>query len=325
MTVSIQEIEKEIETFLINIKNKYLGSILPININLTPGITGKFIIVGDLHGNLNDLLYIIKSIGELNENNQILFLGDYVDRGNNSILVLFTILKLFNQYPNYVHLLRGNHECKGISKKYGFLDNCHCSFEKYDDAEKVFEIFTSIFPYFHIGSILNFFNEKNLENSMKIFCVHGGISKTEIDLQKINEINYQNLIEISDNEIISDLLWSDPQENPGFLDNSRGIGNLFGPDKFKEFLNFNNLNFIIRAHELCYDGFNRLFNKKLLTLFSASNYCNLKNYGAFLKINYNEKINFKIDVYDNEKTKKFESDYFQNELFNKEFNLKYFQ
>ncbi|VDN44347.1 unnamed protein product [Gongylonema pulchrum] len=73
-------------------------------------------IFGDLHGSVFDLFKGLKNSGWPSERT-LIFLGDYVDRGEYPIeLVLFLfLLKL--RYPKRVYLLRGNHET--ISQCYG--------------------------------------------------------------------------------------------------------------------------------------------------------------------------------------------------------------
>lgn len=64
-------------------------------------------IVGDLHGQYFDFLKMINLFGEPSIINKYLFLGDYVDRGFNSIELFLSviILKILNKKE--VFLLRG--------------------------------------------------------------------------------------------------------------------------------------------------------------------------------------------------------------------------
>ena len=74
-------------------------------------ITGDVAIVGDIHGQYYDFLKILTKIGDVEENlsGNILFLGDYVDRGLNSVEVMTFVMALKVNYPKNVFLLRGNH------------------------------------------------------------------------------------------------------------------------------------------------------------------------------------------------------------------------
>ena len=92
-----------------------------------------FITKGDIHGQYYDLLRILDFGGHPPESNY-LFLGDYVDRGSQSLETIcllfaykikFFIFCFFNlRYPENFFLLRGNHETSSINKIYGFFDEC---------------------------------------------------------------------------------------------------------------------------------------------------------------------------------------------------------
>lgn len=81
-------------------------------------LDGDLIIVGDIHGSLHDLLRILKYIHE--KNTKVLFLGDYVDRGNFSLECITILFSMKILYPNQFYLLRGNHEFDSICSQYGF-------------------------------------------------------------------------------------------------------------------------------------------------------------------------------------------------------------
>lgn len=80
-------------------------------------------ICGDVHGQFHDLLRILHQGRHPPESNY-LFLGDYVDRGRNSIEVLCLLLIYKIRYPGNVFMLRGNHETLRINAIYGFLSEC---------------------------------------------------------------------------------------------------------------------------------------------------------------------------------------------------------
>ncbi|CAF1376296.1 unnamed protein product, partial [Rotaria sp. Silwood1] len=110
-----------------------------------------------------------------------------------------------------------------------------------------------------------------------IMIVHGGIS-TRIDLQQINSLERNRY-----------LLWSDPDpENCSGCRNNdnRCIGCFFGSDVTEEFLSENNFSMIIRSHQVKERGYDFDHNGNVLTIFSASNYCDGSNYGAFARWDY---------------------------------------
>ena len=53
-----------------------------------------------------------------------------------------------------------------------------------------------------------------------------------------------------DEGIMCELLWSDPQPMFGRAPSKRGVGCQFGPDVTRKFLADNNLDYIVRSHEV---------------------------------------------------------------------------
>ena len=137
----------------------------------------------------------------------------------------------------------------------------------------------------------------------KILCVHGGLSPDVRTLDQIRVI-YRN-VEIPHDGPFCDLMWSDPEDDvPGWKVSSRGAGWLFGARVTNEFVTINGLDLICRAHQLVQEGYKYQFDNKLVTVWSAPNYCyRCGNVASILNIGPNLEQDFKIfnAVPDNER------------------------
>ena len=222
---------------------------------LIDNITGKCVIVGDLHGNLHDLIRILNTNG-LPPAIKYVFLGDYVDRGDYSIEVIVLLTALSYLYPDHIYLLRGNHELREVNSKYGFYDDINhfytCNFG-------LWNMFNSFFDYLPLAAII--------EGSY--FCVHGGLSPF---LTKLSDISNIQLPLFSIDPLSEDLLWSDPTNKKlTFALNKRGKGHLFGQEAINQFLHDNQFLILFRGHQTVRMGIDVRRNGKVVTIYSASN------------------------------------------------------
>ncbi|KAK7342064.1 hypothetical protein VNO80_25007 [Phaseolus coccineus] len=237
-------------------------------------------IFGDLHGQFGDLMRLFDEYGSPSTAGDIayidyLFLGDYVDRGQHSLETISLLLALKVEYPNNVHLIRGNHEAADINALFGFRIEC---IERMGERD-------GIWAWHRINRLFNWLPLAALIEK-KIICMHGGIGRSINHVEQIENIQRPITMEAG-SIVLMDLLWSDPTENDsveGLRPNARGPGLVtFGPDRVMEFCNNNDLQLIVRAHECVMDGFERFAQGHLITLFSATNYCGTaNNAGAIL-------------------------------------------
>ncbi|PVD38362.1 hypothetical protein C0Q70_00976 [Pomacea canaliculata] len=243
-------------------------------------------ICGDIHGQYSDLLRHFEMCGYPPQCNY-LFLGDYVDRGKRSLETICLVLAYKIKYPNNFFLLRGNHECASINRIYGFYDECK---RRYNI--KLWKTFTDCFNCLPIAALVE----------GTIFCMHGGLSPDLVDLDQLREI--ERPLDVPDHGLICDLLWADPDDDiTGWGENDRGVSYTFGGDVVREMLQKFDCGLIARAHQVVEDGYQFFEKRKLVTLFSAPNYCGeFDNAGAVMIVTEDLTCSFKI--LPPEKTKK---------------------
>jgi len=235
-------------------------------------------ICGDIHGQFYDLKELFQSGGDCPDTNY-LFLGDFVDRGFYSVETFLLLLALKVRYPDRITLIRGNHESRQITQVYGFYDEC---LRKYGSVN-VWRYCTEIFDYLSLSALIE----------DKILCVHGGLSPSINTLDQIRVIDRKQ--EVPHDGAMCDLLWSDPEDIEGWGLSPRGAGYLFGGNVVKQFNHTNSIDLIARAHQLVMEGYKYMFEKTLVTVWSAPNYCyRCGNVAAILELDEHCTPNFKI-------------------------------
>lgn len=266
-------------------------------------IDGDVMIVGDIHGSFHDLIRILNYF----QNNQkkVLFLGDYVDRGNFSIECITILLALKVIRPDLFFMIRGNHEFDLICSKYGFKEEIL----NYYNPKKSTLLEDDTPPKSIL--LMNLENEQSNElyheyladhNDMNCykysetlydaflnvfsylpvcaivndttFCIHGGLSPRLDLVEDLNKNITRPIVQFDENSLFSDVVWGDPSSgfNCMYRGNPRGQGYLFNQASVNFFLAKNSLKRIVRAHECVRDGIQCVFDNKCITVFSASSY-----------------------------------------------------
>lgn len=211
-------------------------------------------IVGDVHGQYTDLIRMFEMCG-FPPNANFLFLGDYVDRGKQSLETILLLLCYKLKFPENFFLLRGNHECANVTRVYGFYDECkrRCNI-------KVWKAFVDTFNTLPIAAIV----------AGKIFCVHGGLSPSLSHMDDIRQIARPT--DVPDYGLLNDLLWSDPADMDNDWEaNERGVSYCFGKKVIMEFLQRHDFDLVCRAHMVVEDGYEFFNDRILVTVFSAPN------------------------------------------------------
>lgn len=237
-------------------------------------------IAGDIHGQFSDLLRMLGSQG-LPPSTRWLFLGDYVDRGPNSVEVISLLLGLKLLYPDQIFLLRGNHEAAAVNRNYGFLQECRERF-----SIVVYKLFGDVFNYLPVAAVA----------AGRIFCCHGGLSEKLLSWEQIRRL--ERPTEVPDKGLLCDLLWSDPdaESRPGFNNGARGVGCVFGPGALEAFCQRMDVDLLARAHQVVQNGYEFYDpNRRCVTIFSAPNYCgDFDNAGAVMNVDAELRCSFAV-------------------------------
>ena len=260
---SVQMTEEEIGVLIATAKELFLQE--PTLLELESPLK----ICGDIHGQYTDLLRIFQ-LGGFPPQEKYLFLGDYVDRGRQNLETICLLLAYKVQYPNSFFMLRGNHECANINMRDGFF---HEVKRRY--SVELWETFNDCFNCLPLAAIVN----------KEIFCCHGGLSPELRSMDQIRQI--ERPAEVPDRGLMCDLLWADPDRTiEGWRPNTlRGVSFTFGADVVAEFLETHELGLVCRGHEVVEDGYEFFANRKLVTIFSVPNYCDVfDNAGAIMNV-----------------------------------------
>ena len=224
--------------------------------NMQP-VRSPVTICGDIHGQFYDFIELLKTGGDIPATSYI-FMGDFVDRGHNSVETFQLLLCFKARYPENVTLLRGNHESRQITQVYGFYEEC---MRKYGNANP-WKYCVEVFDYLNLAALVD----------GRVLCVHGGLSPEIKTLDQIQVLERVQEIPIAG--AYCDLMWSDPEDIENWAVSPRGAGYLFGRRVTLEFSHINKLDLICRAHQLVMEGYKYHFpEKSLVTVWSAPNYC----------------------------------------------------
>ncbi|OHT17545.1 protein phosphatase-1 [Tritrichomonas foetus] len=151
---------------------------------------------------------------------------------------------------------------------YGFSKECELK-----AGPDSFEFVTKVFEYLPIAHIIN----------DKVFVVHGGISpNSDMTIESLQKIN--RVMQPPEDGPLNDVLWSDPADDNGATA-VRGGAVLFDSTMTHEFLSKNNLELLIRSHQVVKEGYRIQHDGKCITVFSAPNYVGkVGNLGCVMKI-----------------------------------------
>lgn len=261
-------------------------------------LNAPLLVIGDLHGHLFDLFRILK----LNDfsspsffDKKYLFLGDIVDRGEFSTETLTLILVLKVLYPENIYIIRGNHEFGEIASHCGFFSELLSLYNNDVIIKRYLELFSYIPLAASIKASTSSYSSITNSNEEKYaFCVHGGIGPTLFMENQISNL-VRPIETYSDQPLLKDILWSDPAFDStvtDYAESHRGLGHHFGINSINSFLKRSGYSILVRGHQCVSNGFEYHLNYKVVTVFSASNYCgDTNNKSAVMLISEGDRYN----------------------------------
>ena len=271
-------------------------------------VSSPVFVLGDIHGNLHDLMIYERWLWRMGPTcvaSNFLFLGDYVDRGDNGVECIIYLLSNKALSPERYWLLRGNHELRRVQEQFTFRKECLDKFGN-NLGLQVWEAFNKVFDVMPICAIID----------DSIFCSHGGIPTSTLKVEEILRVPTPLEDPENQSQIAWQILWNDPvttqefkdyqdmlkeqnpdSQNTGFLPNTkRGTAHFFSEQALSRFLTANQLSHVIRAHEVIPNGYAFHMGGRCITIFSSSKYCGGLNEAAVVLVN-DEKIRvIKIDT-----------------------------
>jgi len=278
-TVKIQEFAQLTDniTKLMKAEEERFGNLTVTGKLVVTEPEGEAIVVGDLHGDLETLVQILddsKFIDKMQKKEKtfLVFLGDYGDRGVNSVEVFYVVLKLKEAYPMNVVLLRGNHE--GPNDLLPSPHDLPMHLQRKFGAEwsLAYEKLRVLFDELYLAVLVK----------QKIIMLHGGVPSTAKSIEDLAFARRKHPAESH----LEEILWSDPEENlTGTLESPRGAGKLFGIDVADKFLRMLNVKILIRGHEPAEIGYKINHDGKILTLFSRKGEPYYNSKAAYLMLN----------------------------------------
>lgn len=233
---------------------------------------GEAYVIGDIHGDITTLSLLLDkgNIGaHLKKSGKLIFLGDYIDRGDYQVETILFLITLQLRFRDKVILLRGNHEPPEWLLPYPHDFPLHIRSRFQENWREIYKIFLEIFDKLPSACV----------TKSGIMMVHGGISVKKIPLKF-----YIN----PDRGMLTEILWNDPMNEEGYRPSYRGAGYLFGPDITIEFLRENDLSLIIRGHEPA-NGYHYRHGRRIITLFSRVGPPYMNRKASMIKINLEEK------------------------------------
>ncbi len=224
----------------------------------------RWVVVADLHGDLPVLEAALELWHRQFADHNLCFLGDYVDRGPDSLEVLLRVLQTMAAHPERVVLLRGNHETISVAQRFGTGAQLRAR-----DATRLWPALGRIFAALPLAAVLD----------SSILAVHGGLPKDAPSLDALGAHPHDDPAIRSEDPTdgtLTQFFWNDPdlQGGEGFSPNDgRGEGVwLFGRRVLCDYLDDHDLVAMVRGHQPFRQGWRSLFDGRLVSFHTSGRY-----------------------------------------------------
>mmetsp|Transcript_45605 Transcript_45605/g.117926 ORF Transcript_45605/g.117926 Transcript_45605/m.117926 type:complete len:874 (+) Transcript_45605:113-2734(+) len=249
---------------------------------LTVANGSRLIIVGDVHGQLEDVLWMFFKYGPPSATRTYLFNGDIVDRGGHALEILLLLFAFKRDMMNSIYLQRGNHEDVQCGIHFGFRAELQSKFGELYGGTIWNVCGNLVFPLMPLVSTVH----GPLTGGRRFCVLHGGVPvdcpgqtravSLDEDLLQIDRVRPTiQAVKDQAGHLLFNLLWADPADSAdGKRLGHHGRGNRFLERDVVDFCERNGLAFIVRSHEVprSLRGAVATHNGKTFTIFSASNY-----------------------------------------------------
>ncbi|KAK4127689.1 protein phosphatase 5 [Parathielavia appendiculata] len=269
--------KKYVYQIILAVKKLVYNEPTMVEVEIPEGV--ELTVCGDTHGQYFDLMELFRLNGAPSDKHWYLFNGDFVDRGSWSTEIALLLYAYKWLRPNCFFINRGNHETDDMNRVYGFEGECKAKYN-----ERVFKLFSESFSALPLATLVG----------KKYFVLHGGLfSDDNVTLDDIRKLDRHKQRQPGQAGLMMEMLWTDPQPQPGRGPSKRGVGMQFGPDVTKRFCERNGLEAVIRSHEVRMEGYEEEHDGKCITVFSAPKYCDMtENRGAYINIDRDYKLKF---------------------------------
>lgn len=230
-------------------------------VEIEPHRYEKAVVIGDIHGDLDTLVQLLEYADIekiLGRGGLLVFLGDYVDRGDRQLETMLFIAYLKMKYRENVITLRGNHEPPDFLPVYphDFPEMLRAIYGS--EGEEIYRISKGIFDLLPYAAVCR---------NVAVF-LHGGIPVVSTESCGYD---VRCILDADDSEkILEEILWNDPTEDPDidYAPSPRGAGYLWGETITEEFIRKTGVKIIVRGHEPVWEGYKLNHGERVLTIFS---------------------------------------------------------